>query len=81
MFVLQVQKKEKMSLSYRARVIDAASRGVPAEDVLRFVHPAHYLQVLKPTHEAYLSQAASDGLDFVKMLPLRSPTPARPASA
>ena len=42
----------EMSLSYRARAIDAATRGVPAEDVLRLVRPAQYLQVLKSTHEA-----------------------------
>ena len=52
LFALQVWKKEKMSLSYRARAIDAANRGVPAEDVLLLARPAQYLEVLKSTRDA-----------------------------
>ena len=69
-----------MSLSYRARAIDATTRRVPAEDVIRLVRPAQNLQVLQPTYEARSPQAAYGGLEFVKMLPLRPSNPVRPAS-
>ena len=65
-----------MSSSYRARVIDATARGVPAEDVLRLVRPGQYSEVLK----SIPPQAATDGLDFVKTLPQKPSTQARPAA-
>ena len=70
-----------MSFSFRARAIDAAALGVPAEDVLRLVRPAQSLQVLKSTHEAYSPQAANGDLDLVRMLPRRSSNQARPAAS
>ena len=70
-----------MSASYRARVLGAAYRGVPAEDVLRLVHPSQYLRVLKHAFDAYSPQAATDGLEFVTVLPHKSKGPARPAAA
>ena len=73
------QKKEKMSSSHRARAIDAAMRGVPPEDVLRLVHPAHYLPSLKCMRDAYSTQAAYDGLELVKTLSLQPRNPVRPA--
>ena len=67
-----------MSLSFRARVINATQRGAPAGDVLRLVHPAHFLLALKSAREAFLSQAARGGMEFVKALCLET-NPARPA--
>ena len=70
-----------MSLSYRARVLGATYKGVPAEDVLRLAHPAQYLRAPKYASDAYSPQAATDGLEFVNVSPLKSPSAARPAAA
>ena len=77
----RAKKKGKMTLSYRARALGSADKGVPADDVLRLVHPARHLQVLKSAFDAYSSQAANDGLEFVNMLPLKSPDVVCPAAA
>ena len=80
MSALQVfAKKVGMSMAFRARGIDATQRGVPAEDVLRLAHPAHYWPALKPSREACSSQAAQGGVEFVKALCLET-NPVRPAS-
>ena len=76
----RAKKKEKMTLSYCTRVLGATDKGVPAEDVLRLVHPAHYLRVFKSAFDAYSPQAANNRLEFVNMLPLKSPDIVRPAA-
>ena len=68
-----------MSLPYRARVARAAQEGVPAEDVLRLVRPKQYAPVLSDVYEAFSLKAASDGLEFVKMMCRESKCPVRPA--
>ena len=59
--------KERMSLSYRARALDASSTGVPAEDALRLVHPAQLVSALIRAHDAFSPKAAHDALQFVDM--------------
>ena len=78
---LQVQKKEKMSLSFCARAIEASAGGVPAEDVLRLVHPSLYMSELQSASDAYSSKAAGDGMEFTNMLSLHAPAGPRPAAA
>ena len=68
-----------MSLLHRARVLSATQNKVPAEDVLRFAHPAFHLPVLRSAFAAGSSHAASDGLKFVAVLSEKSKV-ARPAS-
>ena len=68
-------------MSYRTRVLGAAYEGVPAEDVFCLVHPAQYLHVLRYAFDANSPQAADDGLEFVNVLPLKSPDVVRPAAA
>ena len=73
------RKKRDMSLSFRARVIDATHCGVPSGDVIRWARPVHFIPALKFARDAYSPQAARDGMEFVRTLHLRANT-ARPAS-
>ena len=68
-----------MFLSSRARVVLAKEKGVPAEDVLRLVHPKMYLQVLKDVQASFAPQAAYEGLEFVRMMSAKWESPTRPA--
>ena len=68
-----------MPLSYRARALDATTKGVPAEDVLRLVRPAQYMFVLNRAYDAYSSKAARDALEFVDMLSREKPDGRRQA--
>ena len=68
-----------MFLSSRARVVLAKEKGVPAEDVLRLAHPKMYLQVLKDAQASFASQAAYEGLEFVRMMSAKWEGPTHPA--
>ena len=68
-----------MPLSFRARVIDAAMRGAPSQDVRRLAHLVHYLPASKCSRDGNSPQAARDGVELVKTLSLQSKNPARPA--
>ena len=57
-----------MFLSNRARIACAKESGVPAEDVLRLVHPKDYVKVLEDVQKSFASQAAFEGLEFVRMM-------------
>ena len=70
-----------MFLSHRARVISAKEKGVPAEDVLRLVHPKEYVKVLDDVKSAFSSKAADEGLAFVRMMSSRWEGPAHPTFA
>ena len=67
-----------MFLSPRARVV-RAQEGVPAEDVLRIVHPKNYIEVLGDAQQAFSSKPADEGIAFVKMVGDKWKCPARPA--
>ena len=68
-----------MFLSHRARVVCAKEKGVPAEDVLRSVHPKNYAKVLGDVKKTCSSKAADEGLAFVRMMSDKWNGPARPA--
>ena len=70
-----------MFLSHRARVVSAKENGVPAEDVLRLVHPKEYVKVLECVKAAFSSKAADEGLAFVRMMGNHWKGPAHPAFA
>lgn len=57
-----------MSLSQRARTLQAVAENYPAEDVLHFVQPKYYLPALCEAVNAYNSQAARGGLEFADSL-------------
>ena len=68
-----------MFLSHRARVVSAKEDGVPAEDVLRLVHPKEYVPVLAHVKAAFASKAADEGIAFVRMMSNRWKGPVHPA--
>ena len=63
-----------MFLPNRARIVCAKEQGVPAED-------ANYVQVLEDVKESFASQAAREGLAFVRMMSNKWEGPAHPAFA
>ena len=68
-----------MFLSHRARVVSAKENGVPAEDVLRLVHPKEYVPVLEYVKTAFASKAADEGIAFVRMMSKHWKGPVHPA--
>ena len=68
-----------MFLSHRARVVSAKENGVPAEDVLRLVHPKEYVKILEHVKAAFSSKAADEGLAFVRMMSNHWKGPVHPA--
>ena len=59
----------------------AKEQGVPAEHVLRFVHPKNYVKVLGDVKNAYSSKAADEGLAFVRIMSSKWKGPVHPAFA
>ena len=68
-----------MFLSRRVRALRAQEKGAPAEDVLRIVHPINYVKVLDQVRQAFSSEAANEGIAFVKMMSDKWEGPVRPA--
>ena len=68
-----------MFLSYRALVVCAKEKGVPAEDVLRFARPKNFVKLLDDVKKACSSKAADEGLAFFRMMSNKWKGPVRPA--
>ena len=70
-----------MFLRSRARIVLAREKGVPAEDAIRVVRPKQYVQVLEDVKASFASQAAYEGLEFVRMMSDKWVGPTHPAFA